>query len=428
MNIKISDEASNSQEREFEQMGDQNNESELITGNNGVISSLSAQFSKVMGSKVRSKAGSSIGNFSSMNSGTSFVASTIGKAMTKSGLLKGRESRSSKNRRTLQITKEIHSVQNLSDEDLIQNVDLFQCIIVDRPDLIKRYIELRGVSTLNKRKYGSGTLGPTLIQWAYLYKKFEIGRLLISYAPERVLDVVNSSAFAGENVLHMAIIHGNLEEVSYLCSLSGVYKDKFGVFRYSAESEKVGLNNSNSGDGSETVTNKSLGNLLSRAVANGSFFARNSAYDFGEYPLFFAVSTNQIPMVDTILLHCFSTPRERFYALLECNRYGDNVLHYCAKDNLVDLYVHLVSIAMNILEMFGPVKNILKEHTQQRSISAMAENREYHLLFKTFGHKINLEGFTPLTVAARRGHKEMFSCIMRVWRFVYHTMYYLAFS
>lgn len=379
-----------------------------MNGKSTLMSQISSQVSLMMGSRTgnnRSGASSSRSAYAKMGSGSSFTSSVIGMAMKGSGLLKTRASESSMSRRTVLVSKQLRGYSALSDTDLVANVDLFQCVLTDRGDLIKRYVDLRGLTTLNLRKYGDGKKGPTLIQWAYLYKKFEMGRMLIDLAAEHVLDVVNSPMFAGENVLHMAIIHGKVDEVRHLCSLRGVYKDRHGVFRNTREHPIAA--------GGEAA-NKTLGQLLCRQPANGTFFARHSPYDFGELPLFFAVATNQLEMVDTILVHCFDTPRARFYALIECNRYGDNVLHYCARLNLVDMYTHLVSVAMNILDMFGcPSTRYMK---QQHAISAFTENTEYHLLFKTFAQKINLEGFTPLTIAAAMGHKEIFSCIMATWR------------
>lgn len=411
-NSKVTSEMINTQKYDIK---NENSLTNKVSGDGKSAISTPSFTSRIAYSFMGSKTGSII-NTGSVNS---IGRSVIGLAMAGSGLMKSQESRNSMSRRTMQVSKQLRPHNSLNDKDLVENVDLFQCVLHDRVDLIKRYLDLRGLTTLNLRKYGDGKKGPTLIHWAYLYKKFDTGRMLISYAPEHVLDVVNSPLFAGENVLHMAITHGYVDEVRHICKLRGVYKDKHGVFRNTllrpaGMGAWTGDNKSNIME--EAKANKTLGNLLSRQAANGSFFARGTPYDFGELPLFFAVATNQPDMVDTILMYCFDTPRARFYALIECNRYGDNVLHYCARQNLVDMYKHLVSIAMNILEMFGETALNSKSMEKQHSISAMSENAEYHLLFKTFAHKINIDGRTPLTIAAELGLSEMFDCIMTTWR------------
>lgn len=120
---------------------------------------------------------------------------------------------------------------------------------------------------------------------------------------------------------------------------------------------------------------------------------------------FFAASTNQPDLVDVILENCFPTNRERLYALLRCNSYGDNVLHYCAAGNLVDCYKHIVESAMKLVGI-----------NPENGFTAMAENKEYHLLNRTFANKINFDGRSPFTLAAEYGHVEIFECILQTWR------------
>jgi len=68
-----------------------------------------------------------------------------------------------------------------------------------------------------RRRYGD--MGARPMHWAYLFKQYSIGRQLVAMFPERVLDTVKHVDFDGETVLHIVIIHGNVEEARHLANL-----------------------------------------------------------------------------------------------------------------------------------------------------------------------------------------------------------------
>ena len=300
------------------------------------------------------------------------------------------------------------------DTEFVKSVDLFNCVQVGNAAAISRYIKIKGNTTLFIRKYGG--FGPTLIQWAYLYKQFAIGRLLISFAPERVLDTVNSPIFLGENILHMAIIHGNIEEVKYLCMLTvddvnnmaSNFDLRNNLATRNNSQEHTGESSKSSADNKwvESARKINLGKYLVGQIASGEFFVRGTAYYFGELPLFFAAATNQIEMITTILDICFSSDDMKLQGLLQCNSYGDNLLHICVYRNNIECYKELVMLSMKLAKV--------KLHDGQ--VSVFNENKGYHLLFQTFGNAINVDGKSPLTLSAQLGYTEMFECIMSTWR------------
>ena len=297
--------------------------------------------------------------------------------------------------RDIPITKGGMSTKTMTDQELVQSVDLFHAIQMDRLDLLERYMNIKGDTVLFTRKYGS--VGPTLIQWAYLYKKFEIGRYLLSFAPERALDIVNSPVFYGENILHMAIVHGQADEVKYLCQLKGSAGGpslKGG--------DVVEFNDSTNG---ASASASALGKQMLAQAATGDFFKRGSSYYFGELPLFFAVATNQVNLISTIL-STYDTTEEKVQALIQCNQFGDNLLHICVFKQLVECYMYIIHL----------VFDLTKVKVSNGNISVFNENIEYHLLFKTFAHRINMDGRSPLTLAAELGYSDMFDAIMSTWR------------
>jgi hypothetical protein len=157
---------------------------------------------------------------------------------------------------------------------------------------------------------------------------------------------VESELYSGETVLHAAIIHGSVEEVSFLTSLEmememeGGAEGEATVAAPARREEKDKDKNVGEGkeedmvvdeianrDSSEEQSDASytqqsqsqsqsqtksesvgmatchIGHSLAALSTTGSFFAKGSVTYFGESPLLFAVSTNQWVVVGTHHTH-----------------------------------------------------------------------------------------------------------------------------
>lgn len=108
-----------------------------------------------------------------------------------------------------------------------------------------------------------GSLGESSLHWAYLYNQPAIAHFLMEKEPRLVRSFYNGAYFRGENALHVTIACKQGDEARLLLGLEPDL-------------------------------------LYSRA--EGIFFHRGAAAYYGEYPLSFAVSTNQADIVRMLVV------------------------------------------------------------------------------------------------------------------------------
>lgn len=147
-------------------------------------------------------------------------------------------------------------------------------------------------------------VGAAPIHIAFLYKQFEIGKYLVEKYSESATCVYEGtesvkSPYAGENILHIAIIHGAIDIVAWLL-------------------EKIPK--------------------LVQAEAIGSFFSPGSQCYFGGTPLLFAVGSNQPAMVSAVAAICDPST-----GLLSSDRYGNTALHIAVVNDLPEMYDFVLS-------------------------------------------------------------------------------------
>jgi len=259
--------------------------------------------------------------------------------------------------------------------------EIYQYISANNWHGVKSELIIADYNPFTIKKYG--TNGPGIIHWAYLHKKYEIGRKLISMSPLSVLDTVDSPDYVGETVLHMAIIHGNVEEVAFLTSLEVEVDDPH---------DKRGDYQDDEKQLTKTKSLRHLGRQLVGIDATGPFFAKGSISYFGQSPLLFAVATNQWECVEYII-NSQTTTSDKFYLLTKPNSYGDNALHMCMYRDMVGMYKKLLHLGMELLGI---------DPQMQMSVYTADDENLAHLR-DGFTNAINRDGYSPLTLAASLG-------------------------
>lgn len=131
-----------------------------------------------------------------------------------------------------------------------------------------------------------GAVGETPLHFAYLLNSPAhrlIARELLRRKPSLVADVYEGRNYHGENVLHMAVANGDLEEARFLVNLHPALVD---------------------------------------GCADGEFFAPDGSAYYGGSPLGFAVCTNQPAIVSFLVRECGAEISWR-------DGFGNSAVHLC---------------------------------------------------------------------------------------------------
>lgn len=225
--------------------------------------------------------------------------------------------------------------------------------------------DLDGVKTklILERKLGKGAdvnlvlrtdaAGGNVIHAAYLYEQYQIGRWFVEHYPtlailpysdeckEGMAIDSDDMPYAGENILHMTIVRKNITETRWLLDFYKEHKDSVK-------------------DGLETL-------LL--ANARGKFFSLGGEFYCGCYPLHFAACSNDAEMFDLILAYASALgynldnivdrsncrlektgPRIGSNVIFMRDRHGNNCLHLAVIHKLKEIYSHIKSTALKLLE------------------------------------------------------------------------------
>jgi ankyrin repeat protein len=108
---------------------------------------------------------------------------------------------------------------------------------------------------------------------------------------------------------------------------------------------------------------------------------------------------NAMDCIDKILSQL--TDADRIHLLSVINSHGDNLLHMCVYRNLSTMYVH-------VLQVFAKLKGL--------NFDLESTNNAEFEAFTRFGNHTNDDGYSPLTLAAKLGHREIFETIIASWR------------
>lgn len=201
-----------------------------------------------------------------------------------------------------------------------------------------------------------GPVGEIPLHLCFLYnseKQIQMAWDMIAEDKSLVLEEYSGVEYSGENVLHIAIINRRLDLVKKLVEME----------------PKL---------------------LLSRAT--GNFFKVGQPCYYGEFPLAFAISTNQFEMFETLVAAGADMNIE--------DSNGNGILHVLVLHGLQEAYVYYKKLW---IENFGSNQN--EDGTFDR------KGKTKNGLIVPW-KKRNLKGLTPFTLCAADGIKDMFDFLM----------------
>ena len=282
------------------------------------------------------------------------------------------------------------------------------CLVVHQPKETPSLLQRRGV------------LGETPLHQLVLFRHFDLAKIIAARYPELILDVYLEPLYEGETCLHIAIVMRDLSMVRFLldtCKQHGT-----------------------------------LAKLLASRV-NGSFFQKGKHCYYGQTPLDFAVSTDQVDLVREMVWKYSANPmlqvpceerrlihsiaHSRVYVVgsvfrllcslsFRCSMVSPHRkfhvwtfndccfdLKYCAvyKDSQGSNLLHL-SVWHRLPAMYDAVFDIWKEFVEQNT--AMRNTRCFRCGSSDNPETdVDVDGLTPLSLAAKRGLHDMFSHILK---------------
>eukprot|EP00667_Euglena_gracilis_P000820 EG_transcript_820 len=246
--------------------------------------------------------------------------------------------------RTLRRQSQPHNdSRSRSDQQRMHKAGIFRAIKEGRQEAV-RQLAAQDPSVLRH----TDAVGANPIHIAFLYRQTDIGKMLVECYPKLATSVYGEGEYTGENILHIAIIHQDVELVRWLLD------------RHPE---------------------------LLNAETTGSFFSPGGEAYFGGCPLLFAVSSNQLD-----LLQCITATRSAdrcWLRRLLKNRitttdcFGNSALHMAVIHDLPEMYDHVVE-----------------------------EMRREGLEDSDVRHWLNAERLTPLALAAALGQERMFQHIL----------------
>jgi len=244
-------------------------------------------------------------------------------------------------------------IDPLAEQQKVHEQGIFGAVRDGNLDAVLRFCE-EDPKCLNERD----PVGAAPIHAAVLYQKQEIAKALIEDDRFRHCAVYQYTAgkdglYVGENILHIAIIQQNIQLVQWLLE-------------------------------------KAPGLLKGEAV--GTFLSPGKDTYFGGYPLLFAVASNQMDMVEAILnleLPKMERKLEPYQNILLTDKHGNSALHLAVVHDLKDMYDFCCEEAEECEKELDP-------------------NEFVPLRFKR-----NVEGLSPLALAAAMGNKDMFEHILK---------------
>ncbi|CAF1031094.1 unnamed protein product [Rotaria sordida] len=212
--------------------------------------------------------------------------------------------------------------------------------------------------------YARGPVGDCPIHMLFLYgtgAHLNMARYLITRFPETVVQIYNQPEYYGEIALHIAIVNRNASIVKWLLSDEHI--------RPYREQQLA-------------------------AAANGHFFQFGRPCYYGETPLAFACCTNQWNIAEILLKYGASMD------MVDSN--GNTILHLLVVHNLPQIYT-------KFKERWLEVHAIAISESSNVDDDKVASTKKKKVpLWK----RLNKDGFTPFTLAAKLGLTDMFSFLL----------------
>jgi len=197
-----------------------------------------------------------------------------------------------------------------------------------------------------------GAVGEMPVHMCCIFGHTDLAKWIIQNYPEQAEAQYEGPEYHGENCLHIAIVNRNYELVHFLATLP--CWDKL-------------------------LTDSADGNFFSLDGSLGGSSRHTPCY-YGELPLLFAASTNQLHLLDYLLAHGAD------FTATDSN--GNNILHLCVVHERKEIYDRALA---------------LWDERQQEATEAEATASVRKMWSLT-----NHEGKTPLVLAASLGKREMF--------------------
>ncbi|CAF0801749.1 unnamed protein product [Adineta ricciae] len=207
-----------------------------------------------------------------------------------------------------------------------------------------------------------GPVGDCPIHMCFLYGSdthLSMARYLITKFPHTITQIYNEDEYYGENALHIAIIKRNATMVEWLLG----------------------------DEQNQRYQRKQL-----TACASGNFFKVGRPCYYGETPLAFACCTNQWNIAEILLKYGADMD------VTDSN--GNNILHLLVIHKLPKMYT---KVKQRWIEIQEADKDSSDEEENKSSAS-----KKVTPLWK----RLNKNGLTPLTLAAKLGHADMFSFLL----------------
>ncbi|CAF4180911.1 unnamed protein product [Rotaria socialis] len=208
-----------------------------------------------------------------------------------------------------------------------------------------------------------GFVGECPIHMLFLYgteAHLNMAQYLITRFPEIIIQSYNEAEYYGEIVLHIAIINRNATMVEWLLG------DK---------------------------RNRPYQEQQLTAAASGHFFQFGRPCYYGENPLAFACCTNQWNIAEILLKYGADLD------MVDSN--GNTILHLLVIHNLPKMYT---KFKKHWLDQQATVTNESDDDDDKGKVVASVKEKKVPLW-----NRLNKDGFTPLTLAAKLGQNDMFS-------------------
>ncbi|CAF1171543.1 unnamed protein product [Rotaria sp. Silwood1] len=213
-----------------------------------------------------------------------------------------------------------------------------------------------------------GPVGECPIHMLFLYgteSHLNMARYVITNFPYTITQIYNQAEYYGEMPLHIAIIKRNPTMVEWLLGYEH---------------------------------NKDYIEQQLTAAASGNFFKVGRPCYYGETPLAFACCTNQWNIAEILLKYGASMDA------VDSN--GNNVLHLLVIHNLPEMYT---TFKQRWLEEQGPEnESNVDDDDDDDDEYFQSEKKRITPLWK----RLNKDGYTPLTLAAKLGQADMFSFLL----------------
>jgi len=264
--------------------------------------------------------------------------------------------------------------------------------------------------------FKTGLFGETILHWALLMHSKLAAKWLIDnhgWLRDKTLGIDNdienppNPRYKGEGCMHIIIVNRNFDMALHL--LQSYHRKKTKTYEM--------------GDFERRRTGN-YGYPLNEQRAVGKFFEKtgdNSLY-YGETALDFAVSTNQINMVDLLMGYSESTiegkgkfnGKWRACMRLRDSIHQNSIFHLCALKGHTDMWFiltdHLMDTVANLSNL-DPWEPAVKLEVQRR-----------------VGTLVNKYGLTPMQVAAYKNDKNMVEVILnqirlKIWKWGEEGLY-----